>query len=73
MNIRERIHTALNGEMPDQVPWSIYQAILPRGEEMELLLRELSPQGLMLCTSCATEADVRALLSNAETWTRKTP
>ena len=50
MNLRERIHAALNGEMPDQVPWSIYQAILPRGEEME----QLQTLGLAVVVNAAT-------------------
>jgi hypothetical protein len=37
MNLRERIHTALSGELPDQVPWSIYRGLLPRDEEAERL------------------------------------
>lgn len=39
-------------------------------DEVEPLLRELSPHGLMLSTHCATEAEARHLLSNAATWTR---
>ena len=38
--------------------------------EVEPLLRELSPSGLMLSTSCATEAEACELLSKAKTWTR---
>ena len=40
--------------------------------EVEPLLGELSPNGLMLSTWSATEAEARELLSKAETWTRKT-
>ncbi|MBI4551372.1 MAG: hypothetical protein HY710_03840 [Candidatus Latescibacteria bacterium] len=38
--------------------------------EIEPLLRELSPNGVMFHTSCPTEAEARALLSTAERWTR---
>ena len=38
--------------------------------EIEPLLGELSPKGLMLSTSCSTEVDAQELLSKAETWTR---
>ncbi|MBI2941234.1 MAG: hypothetical protein HYY04_12430 [Chloroflexi bacterium] len=31
MSIHERIVTALKGEMPDRVPWTIYAGLLPRG------------------------------------------
>jgi hypothetical protein len=37
MNHRERIYTALAGELPDQVPWSIYRGLLPRHKEAERL------------------------------------
>jgi len=38
--------------------------------EVEPLLSELSPKGLMLSTHCATEADARELLKKSEGWTR---
>jgi hypothetical protein len=40
-------------------------------QEVEPLLKELSPKGLMLNTACATEAEARALLKNAAAWTRR--
>ena len=44
MNPRERIVTALRGEMPDRVPWTIYSGLLPRGTTE----RELRNRGLGL-------------------------
>jgi hypothetical protein len=35
--------------------------------EIESLLGELSPKGLMLSTGCSTEAEARELLSKIET------
>jgi hypothetical protein len=32
MNTRERIVAALHGELPDQVPWTMYGALIGRGE-----------------------------------------
>jgi len=40
MTIRERIEAALRGEMPDQVPFTIYPGMLPRGS-LERRLRQL--------------------------------
>ena len=50
MNLRERIHTALAGELPDQVPWSIYRGLLPRDEEAE----QLQALGLAIVLNAGT-------------------
>jgi len=43
-----------------------------RADEVEPLLSELSPRGLMLRTGCATEGQARDLLRKAAKWTRST-
>lgn len=40
-------------------------------EEVEVLLSELSPEGLMLSTSVRSEAEAKDLLRKAAAWTRK--
>ena len=37
MNIRERIEAVLSGNLPDQIPLTIYWLMLPRGERERLL------------------------------------
>ena len=44
MNANERIATALRGQMPDRVPWTIYSGLLPRGA----VERQLRNRGLGL-------------------------
>lgn len=39
-------------------------------EEVEPALKELSARGLMIFTSCPTEAEARELLKNAAKWSR---
>ena len=41
-----------------------------RPDEVEPALAELSARGLFIATSCETEAEARALLKNAEKWSR---
>jgi len=41
-----------------------------RPDEVETALSELSARGLFIATSCDTEADARALLKNAEKWSK---
>ena len=41
-----------------------------RADEVEQLLRELSPKGLMLRTGCSTQAEAQDLLRKAAKWTR---
>ncbi len=37
MTIKERIEAVLRGELPDQIPLTIYWLMLPRGEKERLL------------------------------------
>lgn len=43
----------------------------PAVENVETLLKELQPEGLMLFTSCGSEEEAKALLRSVETWTAK--
>lgn len=52
MTIKERIYTALRGQMPDRVPWTIYRGLLPENETSRKL-RSLG-LGLVLNHGCYT-------------------
>jgi len=50
MNIKERIHASLAGEMPDQIPWTIYRGLLPGGDTAD----RLHSLGLGFVITCGT-------------------
>jgi hypothetical protein len=43
MTIKERIHTALNGGMPDQIPFTVYSGSAHLGDDLDDLINPLSP------------------------------
>jgi len=40
-------------------------------KEVELLISELSPEGLLICTSCNSEEEARRLVKKVEEWTTR--
>lgn len=48
MNALERTRAVLRGEKPDQVPFMLYEHLMPRGD----FERELRNRGMGLCTMC---------------------
>ena len=80
MNLRERIHTALRGELPDQVPWTIYRGLLPQDEYAEKLremgLGTVHIAGTISSTSpnvSVTENNIESSDGNLRVLTYKTP
>jgi len=76
MTPRERVLSVLNGEMPDRVPFTCYDSLLPRGE-LEVGLRTDGLALLMHCPVFATErphveVDRRDYYENGRLFIRET-